>query len=489
MKTKIKHHSRSVISVLLAVCMLLTSSVAVMFVANAVTIPNEKVGAKVVEEGEVGATTDEDEQVGANLTDDETVGDGAVWLHWANSNMRSAMSNKISMASAGGNTRTCTLTSAGNTYFIINGGENDQTNSWLDNDVTVENNLKSINGGAWANVTEINDGSSYYIVQYWCSSSNKAVKISFDMTPNARTITLEPSGTDVCSSVSIETNKDNNTVTSSTDTFNLTATASSVAAALSGKSLTYTFYDDTNRVIGTKTSSTGSAVLEGITQSVREKNYKVTVSYSGYLSKTSSQVTVTNSSVSEPAFNLIGQIINDWSTGQSINLTDPSYGKNVYYKEITVTETSNNSTTNRFRLKNPTTGKSYASLNTEGQSDGTGYRYDMAIDGTPFTCSEIATAEAWENNFIQFNPSTAGTYRIYVDQTTPTAPKVWIESERDIFITSQTTFNNYVTTEADGHNESSWILTYCTYENAGAMYAIDANEIVSVTCGGTELIK
>ena len=44
-------------------------------------------------------------------------------------------------------------------------------------------------------------------------------------------------------------------------------------------------------------------------------------------------------------------------------------------------------------------------------------------------------------------------------------------------------------TEADGHNESSWILTYCTYENAGAMYAIDANEIVSVTCGGTELIK
>ena len=44
-------------------------------------------------------------------------------------------------------------------------------------------------------------------------------------------------------------------------------------------------------------------------------------------------------------------------------------------------------------------------------------------------------------------------------------------------------------TEADGHNESSWILTYCTYENAGAMYAIDANEIVSVTCGGTVLIK
>ena len=116
MKTKIKRHSRSVISVLLAVCMLLTSSVAVMFVANAVTIPNEKVGAKVVEEGEVGATTDEDEQVGANLTDDETVGDGAVWLHWGSSNMRSAMSNKISMS--GSTVRTCTLTSSGNTYVL-----------------------------------------------------------------------------------------------------------------------------------------------------------------------------------------------------------------------------------------------------------------------------------------------------------------------------------------------------------------------------------
>lgn len=436
MKTKIKHHSRSVISVLLAVCMLLTSSVAVMFVANAVTIPNEKVGAKVVEEGEVGATTNEDEQVGANLTDDETVGDGAVWLHWANSNMRSAMSNKISMAPAGGNTRTCTLTSAGNTYFIINDGENDQTTSWLDNDVTVENNLKSISSSAWANVTDINDGSSYYLVQYWCSNSNRAVDISFDMTQGSRKITLEPSGTDVCSSVSIATNKA--TVTSNSDTFNLTAEASSVASALSGKSLTYTFYDDTNRVIGTKTSSTGSAVLTGLTQSVREKNYKVTVSYSGYLSKTSSQVTVTNSSIVEPAFKLINDEYS-WDTGADIDQVDSSYGANIYYKEIHVTTTDTGAQANRFRLKRKSDSHQFC---------GTQQSQEIVIDGAPFTTTDNNTNPAY---YLQINPTYAGTYRVYIDQTSTNAPKVWIESERDIFITSQTTFNNYVTTGADGH--------------------------------------
>lgn len=442
MKTKIKRHSRSVISVVLALCLLLTSSVAVMFVANAVTIPNEKVGAKVVEEGEVGATTNDDEQVGANLTDDETVGDGAVWLHWANSNMRSAMSNKISMASAGGNTRTCTLTSSGNTYFIINDGENDQTNSWIGNDITIVNNLTSINGSAWANVTDINDGSLYYLVQYWCSSSNRAVDISFDMTPNARTITLEPSGTDVCSSVSIATNKA--TVTSNSDTFNLTAEASSVASALSGKSLTYTFYDDTNRVIGTKTSSTGSAVLEGLTQSVRTKKYKVTVSYSGYLSKTSSQVTVTNSSVVEPAFNLLNDQYN-WTTGSTINKVDSAYGANIYYIDVDVTSTANDDETNRFRLKSSTSSTQY--FPTWGQG-GNSNACVLPIDGEPFTPGETGTSTS---NYFVFNPPTTGTYRIYVDQTNTSSPKVWVQGERDIFITSKTTFNNYVTTGADGH--------------------------------------
>lgn len=444
MKNKMKRSFRTVLSVLLAVCLLLTSSVAVMFISNAVVDPSEPISASVSEEGVVGAD-DGNDSVGA-IDDSEKVGDG-VWLHWANSNQRSAMSNKISMS--GSTIRTCTLTSSGNTYFIINDGENDQTNSWINDDITVVNNLTSINSSAWANVTDINDGSKYYIVQYWCSNTSKAVSVSFDTTSGSRKITLGPSGTDVCSSVSIVTSKA--TVTSSTDTFNLTATASSVASALSGKSLTYTFYDNTDRVIGTKTSSTGSAVLEGLTQSVREKNYKVTVSYSGYLSKTSGTVTVTNSSVVEPEFNLLGEIISDWSTGQAINTVDSSYGKNVYYKEITVTDTANNSTKNRFRLKNTSTNKSYASLNSQGTQDGSGYRYNMEIDGDPFTCSEIAKTEAWDSNFIQFNPSTAGTYRIYVDQTNTSAPKVWIESERDVFVTSKTNFTNYITTESDGH--------------------------------------
>ena len=419
MKT-VRKMPRSIISIILVVSLLLTSSIAAMFVSNAVTIGQDDVGAAVVEEGEVGASVDDDEMVGA-----------AQYVHWGSGNQYSAMTNCVDISSG-----SATITCSGNVCFVINGfNETTPSSSWFWSKTALTNNLKSINPGAWARVEKIQGANEYHIVQFWCSDSSTQVKIDFQGSPQK--VTLSPAVTPVCSSLGIVTDKTNNQVSSSDEKFSLTATATDVAFALASKSLTYTFYDESDTPLGSVTSSNGSATLSGLTQAVKSKSYHAKVAYSGYDSKTSSAVTVTNISVVEPAFKLVGSYNNnDWSgDGTPVDQIDPTYGANIYYKEVTVTKTGAYDGSNRFRFKN-SGGTVFAAAGDEDS----GKRKTLTIGGDPYTLSSYSNT----NNYLQINPTETGKYRIYVDQTDTSAPRVWVETDRDLFITTKTTFNNYV---------------------------------------------
>lgn len=462
MKSKIRKVPRVVISVILAISMLVTSSLAASIISgvslgrtNLSDEPVVKEG--VVEESNgyddemVGASADDgdNEVVGAAADDNEvgatdmnTVGDTTFYIHWGTSNQRNSMTNTVKISNG-----TANITSSGNTYFIINTSSTFSygMSSLITNSTEVTNNLGG--SSSWADAEKINDGSEYYIVKYWYSNSSSEVQISYD----GNNVTVAPAADNVCDSVTLVTNR--NTLTQENPTFKLTATANTVASALNGKSLVYTFTDSNNETIGTVSSSTGTAELDNLTQSMRERKYKVTVSYTGYVSKTSDLVTVINSTVAEPLFKLIGKINNDWTNGTLINGVDPSYGANIYYLEVSVTTTDTNATLNRFRLKD-NTNKQFASLDSQAINDPAhgwgGKQHNLGINDIHFTTSELGVTGAGSDNYFQINPTKAGTYRIYVDQTSTTAPKVWVTTvDNDIFITKETGFNSYVT-DQDG---------------------------------------
>ena len=455
MKSKIRKVPRVVISVILAISMLVTSSLAASIISgvslgrtNLSDEPVVKEG--VVEESNgyddemVGASADDgdNEVVGAAADDNEvgatdmnTVGDTTYYIHWGTSNQRNSMTNPVKISNG-----TANITSSGNTYFIINTSStfSNGMSSLITSSTVVTNNL---GGSSWANAGKINDGSEYYIVQYWYSNSSSEVQISYDGT----NVTVAPAADNVCDSVTLATNRD--TLTQENLTFKLTATAYNVASALNGKSLVYTFTDSNNETIGTVSSSTGTAELDNLTQSMRERKYKVTVSYTGYVSKTSDLVTVTNSTVAEPVFRMIGQFNNDWDgNGTLIDGVDPAYGANIYYTTVTIAQENVgiDKANNRFRLKN----NSNQFAATDAQS--TNKSKTLEINDVHFTASQVNVSGAHKDNYFQINPTKAGTYRIYVDQTSTTAPKVWVTTvDNDIFITKETGFNSYVT-DQDG---------------------------------------
>ena len=464
MKTKIRKIPRVIISVVLALALLVSSSTAAMIISGASIGRQRTTGAStVVEEGvveetdneTVGAADDEmvgaaaddddmvsaaadddsvgavaednDESVGAVVDESETVGDDTLYIWWGSSNQRKNMKNKVQLSGGKG-----TIKSSGNTYFLINNysTHGDSMPSYFTSSTTVT--IYNLGGSSWANTTDINDGSQYYLVQYWTSNSEKEIEVTYNSTGNS--ITLAPKGTDVCSSVTLATDKTDNEVSSNTEQFKLTATVSDVASALSEKSLTYTFYAGGSE-IGSATSSTGSASLTGNTQDTRTKKYTVTVSYTGYLSKTSGEVTVTNTGIAQSEFKLVGEVIGNWTTGQVIDGVDPAYGANVYYTEVTVTTVGDNDSKNRFRL-----------LKGSQRYTGNVLSTKIPIDGASVAIADNGTDTS---NYLYFNPTYTGTYRIYVDQSTPSAPKVWVtEADYDVFIT---TSENFYSKVVSGH--------------------------------------
>ena len=98
MKTKIKRHSRSVLSVILAVCMLISCMTAAMIATDA---------ANVTDQGTVGAAENTGSTVGAS-EDSESVGSG-LHLLWGTNNNKPSELTDIG----------ATITQSGTTYTIV----------------------------------------------------------------------------------------------------------------------------------------------------------------------------------------------------------------------------------------------------------------------------------------------------------------------------------------------------------------------------------
>ena len=284
MKTKIKRHSRSVISVILALSLILTSSVAAMFVANAVTLQDEKVGAKVVEEGEVGASVD-DEDVAATQ-----YGGPGIWGLWAGTSDRDGMSTYWQLTADGTNTVSVVKTLTNNDWFFsltCGTTENWHYNYQWESDAKFTNNYTSaISGAAWGTQTYYvpNSSTSYDVhrLKFWCNANGVEVKISVDTSTKAITVAPTVTIPDVAGTVSISA--DPTTVTTAAPTSTLTATASTVPAALNGERLTYTFYAGDTRLgstTGVVSSGSSTATYTVSQADARTVNYKVTVSYTG----------------------------------------------------------------------------------------------------------------------------------------------------------------------------------------------------------------
>ena len=476
MKTKIKRHSRSVISVLLAVCLLLTSSVAVMFVANAVTIPNEKVGAKVVEEGEVGATLDSDTVSATRY------GGKGQWGLWIGTSDRDGMSDYLSLTTSG-NSASATKTLSRSNYFmslVCGETENWHYNFQWDLAKTATNHCSQITAVYWG--SQIKDGYTIYRLQIWCNTADTEVRFTVDT--NSKNITIDPVNVtpDVAASATISASP--TSVTSSSPRTVLTGKANTIHSNLSSANLTYTFYAGDTR-LGAVNSKTGSATYNVDQTDTREVNYKVVVSYTGYNSKTSGTVTVTNTSITLPAFRMWGASTN-FGNDTLFNQTDSGCGPNVFYKDVTVTETGTDKTTNRFKLKRESDNH-YFSL--QYNDDGHRNAHYLVVDGDPYTAIDNNDSQ---DNYLVFNPTTTGKYRIYVDQTDTNAPKVWVEGDNDLYISTKTTFHDYITHDAGStivHVTSENKSNFESSANTGFKgYKIgniwSANELSSTTDGG-----
>lgn len=474
MKTKIKRHSRSVLSVILAVCLLVTSSVAVMLVSNAVIDPSEPIAASVVEEGVVGAADDNDEAV--------SYGGAGQWGLWIGTSDSDGMSDYLSLSKSGSSASATKTLSRSNYFMSLVCGytENWHYNFQWNSQKTATNNCSQITGVYWGSQNK--DGYIIYRLQIWCNTADTEVRFTVDT--DTKNITIDPVNVtpDVASSASISASP--TSVTSSNPRTVLTGTANTIHSNLSSANLTYTFYAGDTR-LGAVNSKTGSATYNVNQTDAREVNYKVVVSYTGYNSKTSGTVTVTNTSITSPAFRMWGAS-SDFGNNTLFDQTDSGCGPNVYYKEVTVTETGENKLSNRFKLKRESDSH-YFSL--QYNDDSHGNAHYLVVDGDPYTAIDNNTSQ---DNYLVFNPTTTGTYRIFVDQTDLNAPKVWVEGDNDLYITTETTFHNYITHDAGStivHVTSENKSNFESSANTGFKgYKIgniwSANELSSTTDGG-----
>ncbi len=154
MKTKMKRHSRSVLSVILAICILISCMVAGLIATDAAKTADQRVGAKA---------------------DDEAVGETTYRYLWydmsSNSSQLSALSTKVTLSSTDDNYYTGSFSSNGsNIHFIINNSSSAHTSSSLNSSTTVtpKGSVASWtrryeNSGSYGVEGQLAKGSTYYI--------------------------------------------------------------------------------------------------------------------------------------------------------------------------------------------------------------------------------------------------------------------------------------------------------------------------------------
>lgn len=401
MKTKLKSMSKRTLSVLLVLLMVVSTVTVGIITTTAAFIESDDnvVGASVDADNIVGTTGNEKLYIGQgdtsltyqgtiNTTPQEyTLKQGNNWINicWDNSNAWN------------------------NSYVWYNDG--DQKPRW---------NISGANGVGSIDI--VNNSGCYYIR----INVNSEAKYNFSVTgTSAEDLTLVLTGgiDPVCSSLSLTASK--NALSSETDTFTLTATATSLAET----PVTYKIYrtGTSDPIAMFSNTSNTSVTTEALTQSdAKSATYYATVEKSGYETKQSSNVTVTNNAVVEPLFYINGSIGGgSWGTHRII---DTHVSGNVFCYELNITTTDNNAVGNRFRLwKNGGT-NDYGPDRTDSSSDNNAEATEIVVNAS----EQTSTRAGISHNYFQVNVATAGKYRLYVDQTNENAPKLWISTQKKV---------------------------------------------------------
>ena len=241
MKTKIKRHSRSVLSVILAVCMLISCMTAAMIATDA---------ANVTDQGTVGAAENTGSTVGAS-EDSESVGSG-LYLLWGTDNKPSTLTDIGATITQSGTTYTIVLPTgktfeSGRNYYFALSSETNRNGIFFSRDhysggslsVSKDNSGKFSSAGEQTyNEADSNGTSQSYRMArvtfaQQVQTSNTGITITVDST--ARSYLFETTGS-VNYNVTV-TSDANGSVTAGTTTVNAGGSAT-VSTNSTGISLT-----------------------------------------------------------------------------------------------------------------------------------------------------------------------------------------------------------------------------------------------------------
>ena len=430
MKTKLKSLSKRSISVLLVLMMVVSTVTVGIFTTTAAFIDSDS-----AEESVVGASVDDDTAVG----DNGHGGTGIYGLWYGTSDNDGMNSNWQQLEQEGTSTKYSHVFSFNSSDYFMS-LTNGYTENWhwsyvWSSDPTYDNQYTSVVQNV--NIqTQSSAGLDVHRMQITVrppsGSSTVNVKLTWD-TSNS-TFYIESDKDPVCTGLSLTAT--NSTLASENETFKLTASTTTHQTG----TIRYTFYrEGVADELGHVDSTTSTAELTGLTQSdAQTAKYYVVAHNDNYMDVTSSKITVTNSAVVEPLFKIHGNLGKVSGTSESITwggnkpLINQHESGNVFYIDLDLSISNGSDDNNRFRLYKE------GGTNDYGPNDGNdnGSNTDITVNG-----SKKKKKNGIINDYFQVNISTAGKYRLYVDQSNEEAPVIWISTQKKVASSVALTIN------------------------------------------------
>ncbi|MEE0874968.1 MAG: hypothetical protein UIH27_16110 [Ruminococcus sp.] len=405
MKKRLKHLSKPMISLLLAL-MMVVSTVMVGFITTTAAFvePDDSVGAKV---------------------DSETVGYGGSGVIgiWYGTSDDDGMSTWAELEREGTSTKYSHVFSLSSTDYFIS-LTNGTTQNWHWNyvwssDPSYDNQYTSVVTDVKVATRTSNNQNVHRLqitVRPPSGSSTVNVKFTWD-TSNSK-FTIASDKDPVCASVNLTASK--STLSTQNETFTLTATPTTPKSG----TITYKFYrEGTSSPIATGSSSNGSAVTTGALQQsdVKTAKYYVVAHNDNYMDVQSSKVTITNNAIVESMYYLHGSVGGEGDSGWSKDRTFTYESGNVFYIDLQISATTTNDQDKRFRLY-----KINGSANDNDYGPVSGN-----VEVVANASSTTSTKKNVDTNYFYVRPATTGKYRLYVDQTND-PPVIWISTQKKV---------------------------------------------------------
>ena len=217
MKTKIKQHYRSVVSVLLSVCMLVSCMTVGLIATDAARVTdNDEVAASVDTIDEVAAAAESDDAVGASADTEESVGSGAGYILKSDNDKPSHAGDTGVTVTKSGNNYTATLPIAlfeiNRNYYIMLSSSTSYSNSFFQNsNITVS----KANGSTQISGCGSQSRDQYRMARFSLSTKDGISGIKVVVSGTSKTYTLS-------------------TVSSATTTYSVTVNAGANGSVVAG---------------------------------------------------------------------------------------------------------------------------------------------------------------------------------------------------------------------------------------------------------------